>query len=123
MSDSPELWRRVHAAFEGHSRNDPSTQAGLERIAKKCLGLTERRPFNQTNCTIRAEVFHPEQLASLVRYHDRTKPQREGQAIVVLEYQGRRFVIDGNNRVNKWVAEKRLEPFEAIVIAANEGAA
>lgn len=123
MSGSSELWQRVYAAFERHSHKDPSTHAGLERIAKKCLGLAETKPFNPTNCAIRSERLLAEQLVPLVRYHARMNPRRDGGAIVVLEYQGHAFVIDGNNRVNKWVADKQPGPFEAIVITPHEDAA
>jgi len=43
--------------------------------------------------------------------------------LVLLEVGGRRVVIDGNNRINLWRAERAPGPFEALVIVPNENAA
>ncbi len=62
-------------------------------------------------------------LDDLVLYHSRTTPRRDHGALVVLIVDGRRFIIDGNSRANLWKLEKRLGPFEALVIVANGHAA
>jgi len=59
----------------------------------------------------------------LMVYHSRTTPQRDGGSLVILRYCGRNVVIDGNNRVNLWRAQKKPGPFHAIVIEPNENAA
>jgi len=50
-------------------------------------------------------------------------PLRDGGPLVLLEVGGRRVVIDGNNRINLWRAERAPGPFEALVIVPNENAA
>ena len=117
------LRAKVHRAFEPHAKRDPSPQDALERIAQKCLGLEQRHPFNSGNCSVRVESLTPNDLGSLVVYHTRSRPLRDGGPLVLLEVGGRRVVIDGNNRINLWRAERAPGPFEALVIVPNENAA
>lgn len=125
MLSSEELWRRVHVAFEPHRKlpGDIDAQAALERVAKKCLGLAETKPFNVSNSSIREEMMTAEMLDHLIVYHSRTAPLRDGGLLVILRYGGHNVVIDGNNRVNLWRAQKKPGPFHAIVIEPNENAA
>ncbi len=123
MGNSGELWRRIHAAFDAHRQaTDKDAQAALERIAAKCLGLASPKPFNRSNSLVREEMMSAALLNDLVRYHERTRPLRPCGPIVVLLHQGRRVVIDGNNRVNMWLAQNAPGPFYAIVIEPSENA-
>lgn len=117
MSDPVELWRRIHESFKPHiTEVDSNPQAAMERVAMKCLGLTIRQPFHALNCTVREEILEWASLHELKRYHPRAEPRRPGGPIVVLLYEGKRFVLEGNNRVNAWIEQKSKGPFRAIVV-------
>ena len=114
MSDPEELWRQIHESFKWHRIRgiDSNAQAAMDRVAMKCLGFS----FNSTNCTVREEMLEAAALHELVLKHDSTKPFHLKDPIVVLLYQGKRFVIEGNNRVNTWIEQKFEGPFKAIVV-------
>ena len=119
-----DLWRQVHAAFHPHRLGtDRDAQAALNRIAAKCLGSREVKPFDSANCTIRQDFLDSAELLVLKRYHDKRTPGRVHEPIVVLEYGGERWVIDGNKRVNKWIADGCTQSRLAIVITPKPGAA
>lgn len=82
----------------------------------KCLGLAVRKPFNRTNCSIREEVLSVDAIRQLVVYHNRDRPANMEGPIVVLIYDGRRFVIEGNTRTNAWRAGQYGGPFTALVL-------
>lgn len=112
------LWDRVYAALEGHRlRGDATAQAALDRIAAKVLGLTERLSFNPSTCSVREEALSMEILRSLHVYHEQARPQANHDTIVVIDWNGRRVVVDGNNRVNRWRREGNVGRRSAIVIA------
>ena len=117
-----ELWQQIYAAFEAHRRmpGDCDAQTALNRIAAKCIAKHEDAPvirsFDPTSCTAREESMSTEELRRLETFHERALPLRDVEPIVVLIYAGRRIVIDGNTRVNKWCAEGGSRPRRAIVI-------
>ena len=115
MSDAEELWQQIHESFKHNHLIrgfDSDPQAAMDRVAMKCLGFS----FNSTNCTVREEMLEAAALHKLVLKHGRTKPFHLKDPIVVLVYEGKRFVIDGNRRVNKWIKQKEKGPFKAIVV-------
>lgn len=114
MSDTDALWVRVRAAFEAHQIPgiDHTPQMALDRIAAKCIHLS----FNDSNCTVREECLLLDELRQLRRYHDNVHPKRDSGPIIVLVYEGQRFIIDGNKRVNKWVEQGSAEPRSALII-------
>lgn len=117
MNDTLELWRRIHESFEYHrGESDPDAQAAMGRVAAKCLGLSTPKSFNVTNCAVREELLSATSLHDLKRYHQRASPYHLNGPIVVLGYGGDRVVIEGNNRVNAWIARKFEGPFSAIIV-------
>jgi len=120
-----QLWQRVYALFKWHvnPRTDAGPQEALNRIAAKCI--TKRsdaiaiRSFDPSNCTLREARLSPDQLAGLERYHDRRVPICDIEPVVVLLYEGREIVIEGNTRVNKWCGEGGSKP--RAVIFVDEG--
>jgi hypothetical protein len=99
-----ELWRAVHAAFPYTS---DVVQAEINRIAAKCLkkagveaGLDA---VDSSTCDVIEVGMTGNELASLIRYHDRAKLTGRSTPIVVVRTDGKDIVIEGNNRVNNWV--------------------
>jgi hypothetical protein len=121
-----ELWQRVNESFERHRQapGEPDTQTTLNRIAAKCItkqpDATATRSFDASNCVVREEHLPVAALCELERYHDRSVPAWEVEPIVVLVYEGRRIVIEGNNRVNKWCAERESRLRSVIFIEPKE---
>ena len=113
-----ELWRQVQASFEPHRLpTDKTAQAALNRIAQKCRKTPEWRPFDEATCTIREQTLEARELAKLTRFHNRKTPAWVCEPIVVLEIDGKLLVIEGNKRVNKWIAERASPPRRAIILA------
>jgi hypothetical protein len=124
MSSADEMWGMVRKSFEYHRRPaDPNAQSALDRVAMKCLGLAERKSFHVGNCFIREETLSQEALWELVVYHDRDQPAKMEGPIVVLNYKGRPFVIEGNTRTNAWRKGKYAGPFTALILEPTDHAA
>ncbi|MBI3356128.1 MAG: hypothetical protein HY038_05055 [Nitrospirae bacterium] len=96
---------------------DKTPQETLDRVAAKCIRVS----FNPKNCKVRQETLSFEDLKGLKRYsEDDHHPSWEVDPIVVLVYQGRRFIIDGRRRVTKWVNEENTTPRRALIIEPRE---
>jgi hypothetical protein len=105
-----ELWQLALAAFKGHatSPRTPDLQIALNRIAAKCIAKQPApvaQSFDPSNCSVHERQLLPEQLCELERYHCRSTTENDQEPVVVLLYYGRKIVIDGNTRVNKWCAD------------------
>ena len=114
MSDADILWRQIHAAFEAHRIPgiDRTPQMAMDRIAAKCIGFS----FSPDNCEVDEEVLSLDNLKQLKRYHKEANPARNDEPIIVLVYDGDRFVIDGNKRVNKWVNDEDATSRRALIV-------
>jgi hypothetical protein len=68
--------------------------------------------------SVSRERWTLEQLAPLVHpdAHGRARAKRDRRPIVLLEWQGRHFLIDGINRINRRVRDRQAGPHEVIVI-------
>ena len=77
MPTDDQLWGLVHTAFEAHRRRpaDVDAHTAFERVAQKCLGLSERRHFNAENSDIQLKSLSRGDLDDVTVYHDRSKPQ------------------------------------------------
>jgi len=117
MTDESHLWTQIHTAFEGHRQHtDPDAHTAFERVAQKCLFLSERRAFNSDNCTVVVESLSLEDLNELRVFHNRGNPKGDLAPIVIIEDGEDRVVIDGNNRVNLWRATGIPGSFESIIV-------
>jgi hypothetical protein len=114
MSKANELWQRVYEGFA--YQGDPTPQAGLNRIAAKCLKLAKPPSFDPSNCDVQEKFLIPDEFRHFERYHERENPRREGGSIVVLFYQGKGFVLDGHNRISKCLKEGTTEPRSVLII-------
>ena len=126
MSDVNVLWTQVHGAFKAHqiAPTDRTPQIAMNRIAAKCIGLSLIPDcgefFSQDNCDVYEEVLSLDDLKRLKRYHTRANPLLNGDPIIVLLYGEDRYVIDGNNRVNKWVNDEDPTPRRALIVKTKQ---
>lgn len=72
--------------------------------------------LSDQTCKITRHVLDREGLAKLELFHERPKPARQDGPIVVVEFEGLRYVVDGNNRLNQWLATDGPIEAEVIVI-------
>jgi hypothetical protein len=83
------------------------------------LKLAEPPPvLTREMLTISGERWPLERLAPLVHVdsHDRARPKSDLRPILLLEWRGRHFLIDGINRINRRVRGRQAGPHEVIVI-------
>jgi hypothetical protein len=115
--DTKRLWEEIRVAFEAHrTSSDRDAVAALNRISVKCLGLTRPIPLEPENTTVTTELISPSELQDLVLYHPRAKPLSSHEPIVLVMWRGRRFVLDGNTRVNMWLQSAEPVSRQAIVL-------
>ena len=114
MSEGDILWNRVYEGFP--YQGDPAPQVGLNRIAAKCLKLDQPQSFDPSNCTVHEKFLSPHELQYFERYHERQNPRREGGSIVALSYRGKMYVLDGHNRIGRWLKDGITEPRSVLVI-------
>lgn len=127
-TDERELWDEAAAQLAFHAREGHDWVDTLNRLWRKnrfvmsqdgVLKLAERLPvLTREMLAISRERWPLERLAPLVHVdaHDRRRPKRDDRPILVLEWRGRHFLIDGINRVNRRVRAREPGPHDVIVI-------
>lgn len=116
-----ELFRQAWGLLEPwHNKGVRTTKETLNRLFREQLQAGgENWPdvpeIWEPNLIPRLEMCDPDRLAMLVRVHDRDQPQGPASLpILLVEYIGRFFLIDGTNRVNKAVRDQH--PLNAIIL-------
>jgi hypothetical protein len=112
-----DLWQIVYARLE-HPRKakDHSANAVLNRLVNERFPSGPPLELNQTTCSIGEHEYSTRELEAFERWHKRDTPASDAGSIVVAQCRGRSFVIDGNNRVNRWIRENSRDLHRAIVI-------
>jgi hypothetical protein len=128
---SPEeraAWDEVTAQLGFHNKPGDDWLATLNRLWRKnrfvtsldgMLKLPEAPPLlTREMLSISSERWPLERLAPLLHpdAHGRSRPKRDDRPILLLEWQGRHYLIDGTNRVNRRAREKLAGPHEVLVI-------
>ena len=127
-ADEAPVWDEVTSQLGFHARPGHDWLDTLNRLWRKnrfvmsmdgVLKLPEPPPvLKRGMLTVTRELWPLERLAPLVHVdsHDRARPKRDGRPILLLEWQGRHYLIDGINRINRRVREKQAGPHDVIVI-------
>ena len=129
MSPEEEAWAVVRSQLEFHQRKPAHDWIDtLNRLWRKnrfvmsmdgMLKLREVPPvLTREMLSVSREQWPLEKLAPLVHpdAHDRARPKKDGLPILVLEWSGRHYLIDGINRINRRVREGSPGPHEVVVI-------
>jgi hypothetical protein len=129
MAEDDQAWRLVESELGFHRRKPTHDWIDtLNRLWRKnrfvmsmdgMLKLEEPPPvLTRAMLSVTRERWPLERLAPLVHpdAHDRARPKRDDLPILVLEWRGRHFLIDGINRVNRRVRERSQGPHDVIVI-------
>lgn len=122
-------WDLVTSQLDFHRRRPTHTWIDtLNRLWRKnryvmtmdgMLRLPEPPPvLTEDMLTVSAEQWPLERLAPLVHpdAHDRYRPIQDGLPILILEWSGQFFLIDGINRINRRKRDRQPGPHEVIVI-------
>jgi hypothetical protein len=128
MSADAEDWAIVESALGHHAKPGHDGIDTLNRLWRKNRFVTsldgvlklDAEPPVLTRAMLHAtrERWPLERLAPLVHpdAHGRSRPKRDDLPVLVLEWRGRHFLIDGLNRVNRRVRAREAGPHEVIVI-------
>ena len=129
LAEEQALWDEATAQLGYHARPGHDWVDTLNRLWRKnrfvmsmdgVLKLPEAPPvLTRDMLTVRREHWPLERLVPLVHVdaHDRARPKRDDRPILLLEWQGRHFLIDGINRINRRRRERFAGPHEVIVIS------
>jgi hypothetical protein len=114
-ADSDDLWSRVDTAiFEATSRAE--TIAHLNRLLRKCVIEAPCTFISEVGSTLVRERLTVPQLEMFWRGHHRTKARRYHPPIVVADFRGTKYVLDGTTRINDWVQCSDEDVHETIII-------
>jgi hypothetical protein len=128
MSSEADAWAIVEAELGHHAKPGHDPIDTLNRLWRKnrfvtsldgMLKLAAEPPvLTRAMLAARRERWPLERLASLVHEdaHGRARPKRDELPVIVLEWGGRPYLIDGLNRVNRRVRSRDAGPHEVILI-------
>jgi len=124
-----ELWALVRSELDFHRRRPTHTWIDtLNRLWRKnrfvmtmdgMLRLSEAPPVLTSGMlTVSAAKWPLDKLTPLVHpdAHDRSRPKRDDLPILILEWAGAYFLIDGINRINRRARDRDAGPHDVIVI-------
>ncbi len=124
-----EAWAQITNQLDFHRRRPTHTWIDtLNRLWRKnrfvmtmdgILRLPEPPPvLTREMLSVSAAKWPLDQLAPLVHpdAHDRARPKRDDLPILILEWTGAYFLIDGINRINRRVRDRDPGPHDVIVI-------
>ena len=129
MAEDADAWKLVESQLGFHQRKPTDGWIDtLNRLWRKnrfvmsmdgVLKLDAPPPvLTREMLSLTREQWPLERLAPLVHVdsHDRARPKRDALPILVLEWRGRHYLIDGINRINRRARDRDAGPHEVIVI-------
>jgi hypothetical protein len=128
MASEAEDWAVVERALSHHAKAGHGWIETLNRLWRKNRFVTslggvlklEAEPpvLTRDMLSVTREHWPLERLAALVHpdAHGRSRPKKDDLPVLVLEWRGRHFLIDGLNRVNRRVRAREAGPHAVIVI-------
>jgi hypothetical protein len=131
-AEEQALWDEAASQLGFHARPGHDWIDTLNRLWRKnrfvmsqdgMLKLPEAPPvLTRAMLAISRERWPLERLAPLVHVdaHARARPKRDDRPVLILEWRGRHFLIDGINRINRRLRARDAGPHEAIVIHVSQ---
>lgn len=110
------LWTLVYKTLKPKD-SDSSPNACLNRLTNERLSSQPVIQLNEKTAVVREEVWLTEHLNTLGRKHERMHELEDDRPIIVVEYQKRKLLIDGNHRVTRWLSEGLREQHRVLLIA------
>ena len=127
-ADEQALWNEATEQLGFHARPGHDWVDTLNRLWRKnrfvmsmdgVLKLDAAPPvLTRDMLTVSGERWPLARLAPLVHVdaHDRTRPKRDDRPVLLLEWQGRHFLIDGITRINRRIRGREPGPHAVIVL-------
>jgi hypothetical protein len=114
-SDQSKLWKRAYAAvLPGADENAARVQ--LRKLVNERFGRGNWAEINEQDWSIRSEVLPLDRIREFDRKHGRRNPRGFDGPLVAAEFRGHRYILDGTNRINKWIAEGEAVDREVLII-------
>jgi len=115
FEETEDLWCRVDIALcQASSREQ--TISEVNRLLAKWINGLPPNYLNETNCAIRREWLPTEELLKFTRGHSRNNPRKTDGPLLVAEYRGTSYMLDGTNRINRWLQDGNAEKHEVIIL-------
>ena len=105
-----------HADFKGETVDQTLYRLFDEHGVKRRMDFPA---LKFVTMKIRREVWNTDQLEKLVEKHHRIEgldEEHELRPIVAVQYEDVFYLIDGNNRVNKWIDEGNTKPHKVYIL-------
>lgn len=128
-----EIWARATSQLDFHRRRPTHSWIDtLNRLWRKnrfvmtmdgMLRLSAAPPvLTRDMLTVSTEKWPLAKLTPLVHpdSHDRARPKRDDLPILILEWAGEFFLIDGINRINRRTRDRDAGPHDVIMIHARK---
>ena len=120
MSDDQQtLWGLVYKTLKPKA-TDASPNACLNRLTNERLSGVPCVYLNEKTAVVRRAHWSTEGLSALDRKHKRMHDFEDDRPIVVVEYRGRKILIDGNHRVTRWLTTHAVKRHEVLLITPRD---
>lgn len=112
------IWELLYCLLRHHQKigRDASASDVLDRLFHEYVPQAQHVRLTEENCHARMEAWFTDKLARVKRKHDGKEPRHENCPVVVLSYEGCDYLIDGNNRVNKWVEDNSQVSHNVVIV-------
>jgi len=123
------LWRQVEEAMSHHRKEKAGDITGMDALNRFWKtkvaedGDIDAPPhIGETTCAIRTETWNTKKLSEKIGYirHKGAAPKQDDGALIGIDWKEKIFLIDGANRLNRWVENNDTAVHEIILISVNE---
>lgn len=122
MLKTEELWSELEACFTCRKATDYTPLNAITRIIQEDIDRTLQE-ITPNNCDLREEYVSLGNLRKFIRRHSKCNPRSENGALIALEHANSFYIIDGNNRLNKWLNQPHSPQQECRIIVIKYKAA
>ena len=115
--NTDELWKEVYSQLKHHQKPgiDRTPLQALNRVLKK-VQFSDTPVVDPEKAKISLRNLSRDEVASLRPHHKRSLPVRIRWPIVIVRYREESYIVDGNTRVNWWLASSDTDYMDAIEI-------
>ena len=114
MEDQATLWEEITQALAWGTK-DATPVHRFNRLAKEhfpCVAAW----LDQETCVARNQQLSRKEIEKLVPWHQRTNAKQTVGKLVLFSHNGITAIVDGNNRVAKYIEANSQHEIAAIVV-------
>lgn len=113
---SLELRRELFSLIAWHMHG--KDRCGCEALTRLVV-KGAKMAIRSDRITVSERAFKLKELQKIRGpHHSRANPIDEKAPLILFSHRRKLYVIDGQNRINKWEAEGNKGPFQALVVSA-----